>query len=526
MKQKDDFFRDEIRSGFYVPTVIKQAWANELDVLEKIDEICKKYDIKYFADAGTLLGAVRHNGFIPWDDDIDICMFRDDFERFMEIAEKELPKDYTIHDYKRKENYNNFSVKIVNGQRINFELDYLNKHYNFPWLSCVDVYILDYLYEDSEQEKQRDDELLYLLAVIEILEKREELTDKDLFLLEQLEQKYNVKFLRQGSKLDITNQIRDLFVKISSRVNKNESSRVGIIHPFILSGEEGVSAELYKNVVYFPFEKFKIPVPIGYDDILKNRFNDYHIIVKDRSLHNYPFFEEQKKEIEQLADDKVFDFEIDKNLLLNRPVVDFSRCEREVENIEKKEILFLPIGIKEWESMQPYYEKAKRDKNSDVYIVPLPLMRKDILGNVIADDKDIFEALNIEAYIQSHSIKVEDIVSFIDYDISKHCPNEVYVHNPYDGENPYFTVPTNYYVKNIRNYASKITYIPIGKVDEFEIDDYVEYYNMVHYVCKPGLVYADEVIVQSENMKEVYIKKLNDIFGKEYDKAWNKMIKF
>ncbi len=146
MKQKIDFFRDEIRNGFYVPTSIKQAWATELDVLKEIDKICKRYNIKYFADAGTLLGAVRHGGFIPWDDDIDIVMFREDFESFLEKAKDELPEEYTIHDYKQKENYHNFSVKIVNGQRINFESDSLKNHYNFPWLSCVDVFPLDYLY--------------------------------------------------------------------------------------------------------------------------------------------------------------------------------------------------------------------------------------------------------------------------------------------------------------------------------------------------------------------------------------------
>ena len=66
MKIQDSFLEPEVRDGFYIPSEVKQAWAVQLDLLAEIDRICKKYDIPYFADWGTLLGAVRHGGFIPW----------------------------------------------------------------------------------------------------------------------------------------------------------------------------------------------------------------------------------------------------------------------------------------------------------------------------------------------------------------------------------------------------------------------------------------------------------------------------
>lgn len=88
----DSFFEDEVRDGFFVPSEIKRAWAAELEVLSEIDKICKKHNIQYFADWGTLLATVRHEGFIPWDDDLDIVMKRDDYRRFMEIAQTELPE--------------------------------------------------------------------------------------------------------------------------------------------------------------------------------------------------------------------------------------------------------------------------------------------------------------------------------------------------------------------------------------------------------------------------------------------------
>ena len=70
---------------------LRQMQLRLLDILVEIDKVCRKHDIKYWIDFGSLLGAVRHGGFIPWDDDLDIAMPKEDFERFKKIAPKELP---------------------------------------------------------------------------------------------------------------------------------------------------------------------------------------------------------------------------------------------------------------------------------------------------------------------------------------------------------------------------------------------------------------------------------------------------
>ncbi len=67
-----------------------------LSMLKELDRICRKHDIRYMLFAGTALGAVRHAGFIPWDDDLDVIMLRDDYEKFLKIAEKELPEEYFL----------------------------------------------------------------------------------------------------------------------------------------------------------------------------------------------------------------------------------------------------------------------------------------------------------------------------------------------------------------------------------------------------------------------------------------------
>lgn len=76
----------------------------------------------------------------------------------------------------------------------------------------------------------------------------------------------------------------------------------------------------------------------------------------------------------------------------------------------------------------------------------------------------------------------------------------------------------------MRKYAFEIKYLPIGTVDEFDSESIADNYNLKHYLCKPGAVYADKIIVQSENMKKIYIKKLVDTFGEEYTQIWKNKI--
>ena len=76
MKFDNDFFNTEVREGFEISSMMKRAWAAQMEVFQVVSDICNRNGIRYFADFGTLLGAVRHKGMIPWDDDIDICMMR------------------------------------------------------------------------------------------------------------------------------------------------------------------------------------------------------------------------------------------------------------------------------------------------------------------------------------------------------------------------------------------------------------------------------------------------------------------
>ncbi len=82
---------------YRVPDKMKRTWQVELAMLDQVDRICRKHNLQYFLVHGSLLGAVRHQGFIPWDDDLDIAMPRKDYDRFLELVGQELPEPLSIH---------------------------------------------------------------------------------------------------------------------------------------------------------------------------------------------------------------------------------------------------------------------------------------------------------------------------------------------------------------------------------------------------------------------------------------------
>ena len=92
MQFEKNFFDAEYIDDFFVDSRMKQFWAASIETLEEIDKVCKKHNITWYADWGTLLGTVRHKGFIPWDDDMDIKVFREDYPAFCEAMRKHLPE--------------------------------------------------------------------------------------------------------------------------------------------------------------------------------------------------------------------------------------------------------------------------------------------------------------------------------------------------------------------------------------------------------------------------------------------------
>ena len=636
MNHSIDYFRDEVRNGFYIPTVVKQAWAMCLDILSEIDRICVKYDITYYADWGTFLGAVRHGGFVPWDDDMDICMKREDYIKFRNVCDKELPAHFDIHDYERKEDHWLFLSRVVNNKKICYDEEYLEQHYNFPWLAAVDIFVKDYLYRDEEKEKARDKDVLFLVTMADGIREKKFKESTAEFNLKEIEKKYNVKLPDISRERELCISLYRLAEKRMAEVKEDESDEIGQIYPWILRGDKGQPKNYYEDAVRLPFEDITIPVPARYNEFLTHRYGNFCEIHKIWWAHTYPFFEAQKKEMERVNGAPIIDFAFEKSML-DRPQKDeqaslktiAKECLSELEKILKvskeylnavcrygtaaesgntemygigtedglgedryiqaltemqqlavdlgtlieqvkaenrksaqnavaaleklceaiflgssskdvsgieislkeakeiiecyiigrKEILFLPIGPEEWRGMAPLYEKYISDKDADIYVVPLPLLPKDPLGQVKMSAEEIEKAVRIEDYPKGISFN-----SWNEYDLAQHCPETIYIQNPYDAQNPYLTVPPKYYAKNLRTYTDELVFVPFSPTSEFEEKDATDMYALKHYAVSPGVIYSDKAIVQSENIKKHYVNKLTEFAGEDTKAIWEKKI--
>lgn len=93
-------------------SLLRKGQLRMLEILETVDKICRAHDIPYWLSSGTLLGAVRHGGFIPWDDDLDIEILREDYFRLLPILRKELPDCYILHDRESDDTYPHLYAKV------------------------------------------------------------------------------------------------------------------------------------------------------------------------------------------------------------------------------------------------------------------------------------------------------------------------------------------------------------------------------------------------------------------------------
>ena len=290
---EEGYFDDEEREGFLVESMMKRAWAAQLVVLQEIDRICRKYDITYFADFGTLLGAVRHKGFIPWDDDMDISMKRSDFQKFLSVADKELPEGYRLHTAERKASYPNVSARVVNSHEISFTEERLKEFFGFPYVVGIDIFILDALPRDEEERNLLHLILYILFSTVEGCIKGLEAKEENLLKIEEF---LNVKIDRTGN---VRQQLLILIDRIGQSYGEEEADEISTLSGFAKSENFRLKKEWYQETVYLPFENILIPAPSKYDNVLKYEYGEYMTPKRDIQSHDYPFYKKQQKALEE-----------------------------------------------------------------------------------------------------------------------------------------------------------------------------------------------------------------------------------
>ena len=139
-KFSPDFFREEERCGFLVTTERKKMWAVELDLLDQFNAVCSKHGLRYWLDGGSLLGSVRHRGFIPWDDDIDVSMLRADYEKLLTLSDT-FSTPYFLQIPGQDKDYFYGVTKLRNSNTS--QIVEIFQHREFNHGICLDIFPVD-----------------------------------------------------------------------------------------------------------------------------------------------------------------------------------------------------------------------------------------------------------------------------------------------------------------------------------------------------------------------------------------------
>lgn len=287
----DDFFQAETRDGFFIEEMMKRAWAAQMVVLSEFDKVCKKHGLKWFADFGTLLGAVRHKGYIPWDDDIDISMVRSDYEIFINKAYKDLPEGYYIMTFHNVPDYDDYMARVVNHPSIDYTPAVMEKYYGFPYACGLDITYLDYIPQDPQEYSVYAD-LIDVVGSAAINYEDESIPYEDRKnLVKQIEKLLKVKIDRGGN---IPNQLRILCDRICGMYTEKDSNRLGMaIKQNIEWCKYTFDADALLDIKELPFEGSTIQVPGNYEEVIIKRFGENYMTPVRTLNHNYPFYKSQ-----------------------------------------------------------------------------------------------------------------------------------------------------------------------------------------------------------------------------------------
>lgn len=575
MEFTNSYFKDEVREGFYIPGMIKRSWAMQLETLETIKIICEKYNIKWFADCGTLIGAIRHGGFIPWDDDLDICMLREDYTKFNEVILKELPEGYRVLNMDIEETYDNIITRIVANDTINNENEYLMKHHGFPYPSGVDIFPIDYRYPDKEREEERRKRAL------DIIEKA---SDKSICA-------------RMMRELD----------KISREYDGKDSKEVALMPFYFKYGDHIYPIHCFDKIIHMPFENTYINVPAAYDEILNIEYGNWYVANRVGGLHDYPYYADQQKILLDKTGTAPYWYKYNDDPAIVKKLID-ARVQHKMSVDEKLKLLnalglyhdkicfilekgnktdalalledcqqiAISVGtaieaeygegtavVKLLEqyceivyvlheailSGKNIYPKREKERISKLFTKILNNYKQEsskktqksqvVFMPVLADDwkymKPLYDEMcckdEYEIYVmpipyaeRADDGSVEDmrcdyesfskelpLINYIEYAFDKIHPDMMVIQNPFDEYQSGLTVHPFFYTMNIYAYTDKLIYCQGFRVDDIDVDDAKAYTNIMGCVLSPGVLYSDEIYVPNDNMKMIYLDVLGQL---------------
>ncbi|BDU49689.1 LicD family protein [Haliovirga abyssi] len=260
----NEIFPDE-REKYIELSKLRQVQLIELRILKIFDDICKRNGIKYWLDFGNLLGAVRHKGFIPWDDDIDVTILYKDYKKLINILKKELPEDLFLQTLKSDKDF--LDVELIK-IRDRYSNSNNNKSYKFHNGIFIDIFPL---YKLPESNFLRFIQKRLYRLLISSRKKR--------LKYEKLNHRRVIRIVK-GNIRKLLSKFITIFIELDILEEK-------ILNMYKLTKKHIYSFSLHKNFSekfkkedIFPlkeleYEKFNFFVPNNYDKYLKIEFGDY-----------------------------------------------------------------------------------------------------------------------------------------------------------------------------------------------------------------------------------------------------------
>lgn len=280
-------FEKEIIDGYEVSEKTKKIWYVELDLLRKFIQVCEENDIKYYLADGSLLGAVRHKGFIPWDNDIDIAVPRKDYNRLLKIAQAKFVYPYFFQSSYSDKYYLRFHSQLRNTNTTAI-LDAEKGVAKFNQGIFIDIFPLDCCAPNIKLQKKLDRKIKFYNALFSYIVPSCRESKKVIGIIHSV-------LLNIISLFFIDRIKHRIFAHADKILSLYSNSKSKLSYNFWIS-----SADLPYNVFvnsngqnsFLEFEGIKVAVPFDYQKYLKIKFgDDYMIPKKGGDSHGEVFFD-------------------------------------------------------------------------------------------------------------------------------------------------------------------------------------------------------------------------------------------